>query len=236
MFGGLDDSYYYIFSKAPTNDLISGLGSISGLTDKGSNKTDVKSVNPQKVDLLDGFGSILNVLGKEDILKNLSIKHILTGDAIADTLRGRKGDNLLVGLKGNDTISGNSSDDLANGGKGNDNIVGGSGDDILVGGDGNDTLNGGRGNDVLLGGKGVNLCIGGSGDDIFVLDLKGKSVVQDFRIQDDKIGLLGSLAFSDLKIAQDGRDTIISSDNKTLAVLQGVDKGQITASSFTQLG
>jgi len=235
LFGGLNDNYYYIFSKAPTKDLISGLGSISGLTDKSS-KANPKTVSPKTVDLLDGSGSILNALGKEDILRNLSVRHILTGDTTNNTIRGLKGDNLITGLKGDDSLTGNKGDDLIIGGKGNDTLSGGAGNDILIGGDGNDTLNSGNGDDILIGGKGINLCIGGAGNDVFVLDLKGKTVVQDFSIQDDKIGLLGSLSFSDLKIAQDGSDTIVNSGNITLAVLQGIDKGQITAGSFTQLG
>ncbi|MBI4780135.1 MAG: hypothetical protein HY785_02305 [Oscillatoriophycideae cyanobacterium NC_groundwater_1537_Pr4_S-0.65um_50_18] len=235
LFGGVDDDYYYIFSKAPTDDLISGLGSVSGLTGKGSGTLDPNSVSPQDVDLLDGFGSVINLLGESGDLRKLSVKHVLTGDTVSDTLKGLKGDNLLVGLRGNDFVKGNKAEDLINGGKGNDNIVGDSGDDILGGGDGNDTLNGGRGQDILLAGKGFNLCIGGSGKDVFVLDLKGKSTVEDFR-RDDKMGLLGSLSFEDLKIAQDGRDTIVSFNNKTLAVLEGIDAGRITASSFTQFG
>ena len=63
----------------------------------------------------------------------------LTGNALANMLRGDDGSNVLSGLAGNDTVLG---------GNGTDSLLGGEGDDALNGGGGNDTMRGGSGNDV----------------------------------------------------------------------------------------
>lgn len=81
------------------------------------------------------------------------------GNALANTLTGGSGNDVLYGMDGNDTL---------NGGAGNDTLEGGDGADILKGGAGNDNLTGGAGNDRLEGGQGADIMTGGAGDDTFV--------------------------------------------------------------------
>ncbi len=84
--------------------------------------------------------------------------------AIALTLRGNDGNDVLTGGAGKDTLDG---------GAGNDTLAGGLGKDMLLGGDGNDTLNGGQD------GKKDTL-VGGSGADTFLTNGAGEQMAVDF--------------------------------------------------------
>jgi serralysin len=69
---------------------------------------------------------------------------------------------------GNDQITGNGVANTLRGGAGNDQIAGGSGNDRLYGGEGADTLTGGAGNDLLDGGAGSDQFVLRSGSDTVV--------------------------------------------------------------------
>lgn len=126
--------------------------------------------------------------------------------------------------------------DILTGTDNNDVLAGGGGNDVLKGGDGRDRLLGGNGQDVLWGGTGNNVLIGGKGQDIFVLEPgAGRSVIQDFRDRQDKLGLLPGMNFRNLDIEQRGNRTIISMGNDVLAILRGVKENQITAADFTRV-
>jgi Ca2+-binding RTX toxin-like protein len=78
----------------------------------------------------DTLVGIENLRGSNDAATGDS----LTGNALANDIQGRDG---------NDTIVGNAGDDFLQGDSGNDSLVGGDGEDVLVGGAGNDLLDGG---------------------------------------------------------------------------------------------
>jgi Ca2+-binding RTX toxin-like protein len=82
---------------------------------------------------------------------------VLTGGTAADKLIGGGGGDILAGGGGSDLISGSDGDDTLYGRSGNDKMLGGQGDDKLWGGSGNDTLIGGPGNDLLNPGTGTNV-------------------------------------------------------------------------------
>jgi Ca2+-binding RTX toxin-like protein len=85
------------------------------------------------------------------------------GNALANSLAGGGGNDVLNGLGGNDTLDG------------------GAGADKLLGGDGDDRLSGGAGNDTVT---------GGAGADVIVLDSKsGFDTVTDFVSGVDKLWL-----------------------------------------------
>ncbi|NIX76753.1 M10 family metallopeptidase [Microvirga terricola] len=128
---------------------------------------------------------------------------LLTGNDVANILRGYSGDDILRGLGGNDLLQG------------------GSGEDRLLGYDGNDTLWGGSGCDVMA---------GGAGRDVFVFNTKpsvfyNRDKISDFNVKGDTIWLdkaifkalkAGKLAKSAFWIgdkAHDSNDRIIY-DNK----------------------
>ncbi len=118
---------------------------------------------------------------------------VLTGDAMANTLDGFGGDDMLFGLGGNDTLNGGAGNDLLAGGGGTDVIDGGAGIDTNsfegiglgveanVAADGTGTavygnvsetftgienLNGSSNNDTLIAtGAAANTITGGDGDD-----------------------------------------------------------------------
>lgn len=74
--------------------------------------------------------------------------------AVAATIQGTRGDDVLTGTPGPDRINGRAGDDRIRGRGGNDTLLGGPGDDLLSGDAGNDVLVGGPGQDTLLGGAG----------------------------------------------------------------------------------
>lgn len=82
-----------------------------------------------------------------------------------DTLYGREGNDHLFGQVGNDTMYGELGDDFLRGDAGDDYLDGGDGNDTATGGDGNDTVLGGTGNDIVTGLMGDDVLVGGDGDD-----------------------------------------------------------------------
>ncbi|MFL9841816.1 hypothetical protein ABS767_12640 [Sphingomonas sp. ST-64] len=94
----------------------------------------------------------------------------LAGNTNAElvSLRGRGGDDTLVGGQGADALIGD---------EGNDRLEGRDGDDGLEGGAGNDTLLGGAGNDNIWDGEGVDRVEGGAGDDTLHITYQAGDIV-----------------------------------------------------------
>lgn len=90
----------------------------------------------------------------------------LTGDAVANNLKGGSGANTINAGAGNDTITG---------GVGNDNLYGEDGNDVINGGIGVDSIYGGAGNDTIT--YNVNAAVLDGGDGIDTLVLSGSDVV-----------------------------------------------------------
>lgn len=123
---------------------------------------------------------------KKDTIKGTKGNDILVGDDSEnkidagkgdDTISGRGGKDHIKGEEGNDLIDGGSGADKIDGGKGDDTIAGGDGNDDIKGGDGNDYIEGNSGNDKIDAGKGDNTVFGGDGND----DIKakeGKDVIE----------------------------------------------------------
>ena len=130
---------------------------------------------------------------------------------------GRNTDGTMVGLGGKDIINGN------------------NGDDLILGGGNSDTLNGGKGDDVIFGGKGIDRLSGNAGKDTFILTHNsGLDTIQDFRVGQDHIGLAGNLTFQDLSFVKGSGGTIVKAGNQQLALLDGINPNQLSASSFVQ--
>ncbi|MGB0900095.1 hypothetical protein [Halocynthiibacter sp.] len=109
----------------------------------------------------------------------------IVGAGGANQLYGGDGNDHLTSTTGADVIDGGAGNDLVQSGGGDDQITGGDGDDQLYGEDGNDTLEGGLGHDRLAGGAGDDMLIGGDGDDI--LKSKGGNDTMLGGEGDDKI-------------------------------------------------
>lgn len=83
------------------------------------------------------------------------------------TIKGTKGDDVLIGTPGPDVIAGLAGDDIIDGLGGDDKLCGDAGNDTISGGDGDDILFGQADDDALDGGAHVRAdgCHGGQGVD-----------------------------------------------------------------------
>ncbi|OLT61775.1 calcium-binding protein [Moorena bouillonii] len=168
-------------------------------------------------------------------LDNLSFEEAgvtLIGTSNNDILEGGGGDDIIKGLNSKDLLIGLAGEDYLDGGDGDDKLFGGDGHDTLKGGNGQDTLEGGDDDDTLIGGPGDDILTGGSGQDTFVLSTVGKLTITDFTDGEDMLKLDG-LTFGQISIVGQNDDTLINTiNNQPLAVLTGVDSGDITNADF----
>ena len=88
-----------------------------------------------------------------------------------DSANGMAGNDVLLGGDGADQLLGHLGNDLLRGDGGADRLIGGAGDDVLQGGSGADRLAGDIGNDRLAGGTGIDVFIFSGGNDV-VLDFE----------------------------------------------------------------
>ena len=181
-------------------------------------------VGTQGSDRINGFG------GNDTIAGNLGNDTIFGGDG-DDVLRGDLNKRSpQVDIGGDDIIFGGAGNDRIGGKGGNDELFGEAGDDQIWGDDGDDILRGGLGNDTLTGDD----FSGGSGSDTFILAMnEGTDIIVDFQDGEDLIGLADGLTFGQLSINQDRKNTLISVQQETLAILQGVNANLLTEADFT---
>lgn len=129
-----------------------------------------------------------------------------------DTIVG-KGE--LYGYAGDDFITGSAFNDYINGGDGNDYIVSNGGQDFLIGGLGNDVFE-------LSRNTAVTQVIGGAGQDLYVLATgAGYSVIQDYRLKEDRIDARSCGIGAIRTIAATGALEVVSKFGDTIAFLQG---------------
>ena len=102
----------------------------------------------------------------DDVLIGTARRDVICGYGGNDTIRGMGGNDLIMGGAGSDTIQGNAGDDTIYGGDGKDTIQGNGGNDTIYGGSNNDTMQGNDGRDKLYGGSGDDTMQGGAGDDL----------------------------------------------------------------------
>ncbi len=116
----------------------------------------------------------------------------------------------------------------------------GSGDDILFAGSNNRILAGSGDDTLFLGyGEGDNTVTGGSGmDQFWLLTDDGTlpaeaNTITDFTIGEDVIGFGATdLSFDDLMLTQNGADTTINALGQDLAILRGIESGELSAADF----
>jgi Ca2+-binding RTX toxin-like protein len=156
-----------------------------------------------------------------------------TGEAAGDTFSGVED---LLGSAFADRLSGDNGANTLTGGAGADILLGMGGSDTLLGGAGNDVISGHGGNDVINGGVGDDRLSGGLGGwDRFVFEANwGKDTILDYEDGVDKIDMTQTgLKFSDLKVAQVGADTVVSTAAGASITFTGIKASQITAADFT---
>ncbi len=177
----------------------------------------------------------------------------LQGNTGADLLVGRQGDDTIIGGAGSDLLIGMGQHDSIEGGGGNDLIFMGFGTDTAIGGTGADTinglngtddlsgnagadvLNGEQGADTLTGGGGNDTLTGGTQSDLFRFDPDdGSDNITDFENGIDLMEISGSLAISDLTIAQVGANTTIDfgAAGTTVITLNNTQASDIDGADF----
>ncbi len=170
---------------------------------------------------------------------------LITGNALANTIKGGSGTDTLIGNGGDDWFNGNAGNDSITGGNGNDTVRGGKDLDTLHGGDGdefingnndndliygdagNDTIHGGKsddqiiagaGNDLIYGDLGNDTLTGGSGADIFIVKSNGENdVILDFVSGSDTIELNGTSLSTETLLSA----VSFSSEGATIAISDG---------------
>ncbi|NET10134.1 MAG: calcium-binding protein, partial [Symploca sp. SIO2B6] len=181
-----------------------------------------------------------------DRIEGNAVDNRLIGGRGNDRLSGRQGGDRLEGKQGRDRLIGGPGADRLLGQQGNDQLLGGGDRDLLLGGAGVDRLRGGDDSDVLRGGPGDdwlygqggdnNRLFGNSGSDTFVLERgNGTSLIQDFQLERDRIGLGRGVSFNQLNIQQDGRTTLIRLNNAPIAILRNIRADQLFQNDFIKL-
>jgi Ca2+-binding RTX toxin-like protein len=213
------------FTAATTGNYTLQLSAIGGLTGAYALQGAVVSgaamqagnsyvVSNASTIVLEGAGGV-----GQDIVK-ASISFALSTGSEVEVLRttndqGRAAIN-LTGNEFNQTIVGNSASNI---------IDGKAGADVLVGGAGVDRLIGGLGDDVLTGGTGADTFIVGAGS--------GHDHITDFRKDIiDVNGVAGVDDFSDLTIANDGGNAVISWGSGDSLTLDGIKADALSAADF----
>jgi hypothetical protein len=155
-----------------------------------------------------------------------------TGTSRSDTLQGTDASENLYGLGDNDQLLGGQGLDALYGGDGDDTLEGGQDNDYLLGDRGDDVLVGSIGQDFLAGGRGQNRLTGGEAADIFLLDLNGTAILEDFQKGEDLIALPATLQFSNLTFIPQDQNTLIRFSNTDLATLTETTTAALTVADF----
>ena len=156
-----------------------------------------------------------------DDFEGSSANDRIAGNATANDLLGRGGNDFIQGFAGDDSIDAGTGSDTVFAGEGNDTAVGGDGDDRVFLGDGDDTYlveddtNFDRGDDLIR---------GGSGDD-GILDTRGSDTIYGDQ-GDDFLAAFGTTNTpdpSDTLYGGSGDDTLIGDNGDLLFGGTGAD-------------
>jgi glycerophosphoryl diester phosphodiesterase len=198
----------------------------------GENLSNRVEANSENDTVVGGQGNDLIVPASLNATESKLMAGLL-GD---DIIYGTEGDDILRGdqnsrdagvgqVGGNDLIYGGAGNDRLGGKSGNDTLFGEIGNDRIWGDDGDDLLWGGLGNDTLTGDNQS----GGKGSDVFFLSLDvGIDTIEDFQLGIDRIGLVGGLNSTSLTF----NGNRLEFGNEVLAILNGIDTANLTASDF----
>ncbi|MEM9090302.1 MAG: TIGR03118 family protein [Cyanobacteria bacterium P01_F01_bin.53] len=176
--------------------------------------------------------------------------NFVTSSAGSATVTGGSGDDTVNQVQGNLIANLGEGNNHATSGAGDDEITTGSGDDFAHAGAGTNTLNLGEGDNTVnttvvqnafLTSIGQTTVTTGSGSDTFQLGA-GSGVVtitnfdesDRFELVGFKPDFSGVFSFSDVAIAQDDADTVISlaATEDVLAILQNTEASTINAGTF----
>lgn len=165
-----------------------------------------------------------------------ALNFVALGRGGHDRIQTVAGQDLILAGDGNDSVTTGGLDDRLYGGLGDDALSGEQGNDRLFGEAGADQLTGGEGDDLLWGGAGPDRLTGNGGIDTVALSYnEGMDTVLDFKLGEDRIGLVGTLKFNQLAISQSGSSTLIKFGKTTLVELLNVRAESFAATHFVNL-
>ncbi|MEM9215739.1 MAG: TIGR03118 family protein, partial [Cyanobacteria bacterium P01_F01_bin.150] len=211
----------------------------------GNNTVTARGVN-QTVTVGDGDDIISIGSGVVDLGEGTNF---VASSADSLTVTGGSGDDTVNQVQGNLIADLGDGDNHITSGNGDDQVTTGSGDDIAYVGGGTNTLDLGEGDNMVNAiviqnvfptAVGQTTVTTGSGSDTFRLGAgPGVLTITNFD-QSDRFELVGfnpdftALNFSNVAIAQDGDDTVITlaGSEDVIAVLQNVDASTVTAQNF----
>ena len=114
---------------------------------------------------------------------------------------------------------------------GDDFIVGGRVSDAIFGGKGDDTIRGGPGDDFLSGGSGSDMLIGGGGRNIFMLS-EGNNIVKQFEPNYDSIGINKKDLDYEVTYSETSRGVLVELSRKDMyksLLLEGTTTNQLNS-------
>lgn len=213
---GSDSGVYESFEGRAGNDIIDGKGG----RDRASYDTSPAAVNVNLATGVaqDGYGGTDKLSNIEEV-RGSAFNDVITGDANANFLEGRQGDDTLDGGAGFDTaiytsssgsVTVNLATGKASGASGNDTLVGievvlGSAfADTLTGDAGSNGLRGGGGNDTIDGGAGTDAAIFQGARSGYTISKSGMGMsVSSAAEGTDTLTNIERLHFSDVRLAFD---------------------------------
>jgi Ca2+-binding RTX toxin-like protein len=219
--GAGDDVILVRGSEALGDTIIGGTGIDTLRVIAGTGTLTMTRLVAGDLEVLDASGEIIQGTSAADTLDLSGFTQVLN----FRELRGRGGDDMLVG---------SDNDDILDGGDGNDTLIGNAGRDTLLGGAGSDTLRGGEGDDTLNGGAGNDIVDGGAGDDVILV--RGSEALGDTIIGGTGIDTLRVIAGSGtLTLAQliAGDLEILDASGEIIQGTSGADT--LDLSGFTQV-
>jgi Ca2+-binding RTX toxin-like protein len=139
------------------------------------------------------------------------------------------------------SLSGGTGNDLLVAGSGGDRLLGNAGNDRLIGGSGADQLYGGNGDDVIYGGNGSDYLVGGSGTDTFVMNgnAGNHQTIADF---EDGVDIIlidtgdATALMAGITVADSNGDALVTFTNGSTIRLLGVSNADITDADFSYSG
>ena len=204
-----------------------------GVADTGDQSFDsglfISNLSTSKTDIGNsGSGVLIDTPGSNE-------NDDLTGTDNDDFIEVLDGDDIVNAGKGSDLIEAGAGDDKLRAGDGNDILNGDIGDDILNGGQQFDNIFGGEGNDVLIGNDGTDILNGGEGNDLFYLqgNVTKTDWIQDFNLDDDRIGLADGLTQDNIEITGEA-NSFINYNGSQVAVLLGVNPNDLMDKNFQE--
>ncbi len=152
------------FDGGPGDDVIRAADDSADIVNCGDgNDTVYVEVDAPTRDVLSGCETVIAIPAEPD--NDTTSAQTIRGTRNADRLIGTPGDDSIFGRGGADRIYGMAGNDYVDGDQGNDRLHGGAGDDVIAGRKGNDTIWGDAGNDRITGDRGRDRIFGGAGND-----------------------------------------------------------------------